>query len=87
MRDDILCKIRGEDLGRAVLTLPPIESTAAETVRAVVDAAGIGLVRVTFRKFRKRHHRTSLLFWLAERAELTESVDVVARPGRRYLPR
>ena len=69
MPDDILRKIRGDDLGRAVLKLPPIETTTAETVEAVIDAAGIGRVRVTFRKFRKHHHRTSLLFWLAERAE------------------
>ena len=69
MPDDILRKIRGVDLARAVLALPPCEATAGETVETVIDAAGVGRVRVTFRKFRKKHHRTSLLFWLAERAE------------------
>ena len=69
MPGDILRKIRGDDLGRAVLTLPPIETAASETVEATFDAAGLGPVRVTFRKFRRKHHRTSLLFWLAERAD------------------
>ena len=41
MPDDILRKIRGDDLGRAVLTLSPIETTAAETVEAVFDASGL----------------------------------------------
>jgi hypothetical protein len=68
MAEDVLSKIRGDELGRAVLTLPPIETTDATTVEAEFDAANVGRVRVVFRKFRK-HHRTSSVFWLAESAE------------------
>ena len=72
MPEDILRKIRGEDLGRATMSLPPIETTEAETIEATFDAANVGRVRVTFRKFRKQHRRNRLLFWLAETAERVE---------------
>ena len=69
MAENVLTRIDGAELGRLVLTLPDVTATTAETVEAVIDAANVGRVKVTFRKFRKRYHRTSLLSWLAESAE------------------
>ena len=69
MAENVLSKISGDELGRAVLTLPPIETAATETVQAVFDAVNVGRVRVRFRKFRGKHHRSNLVFWLAESAE------------------
>ncbi len=57
MPEDVLAKTRGDELRAAVLTLHDVTTHAADTVTAVLDATGIGPVRVVFPKFRSRHHR------------------------------
>ena len=54
----MLSKIRGEDLGRALLMLPLVSTHEGETADAVIEAVGVGRVRVTFKKFVYRHGRS-----------------------------
>jgi hypothetical protein len=70
--ENILARINGEELGRAVLKLPDVTAHEAETVVAEFNAANVGKVRVLFRKFHHKRGRSSHTFWLAARAERIE---------------
>jgi hypothetical protein len=64
--ENILWRIRGDDVGRASSTLPPRTKDSPETIETVIEVAELGPVRFTFRRFRER--RFGRYFWTCERA-------------------
>lgn len=68
--ENILRRLRGDDVGRATLALPPCLKDSPETIETTLEVAELGRVRFTFRRFAER--RFGRYFWTCERAELED---------------
>lgn len=79
----ILGRVPGQYIAAAGKNLPDPTTSTAEEVSAVVDAAWLGQVRVTFRRSRVRHHKHSHWFWAAFRAD---AVSAPAPPASPHEP-
>ena len=62
-----LRKLRGDDVGRATLALPPCTRDSPETIETVTEIEGFGPVRFTFRRFHER--RFGRHFWVCDAVE------------------
>jgi hypothetical protein len=67
--DNLLAAVPGHLIGAASLTLPDPATSPVDELAAEVDAPDVGRVRITYRRRRIRHHRSSRWAWLAVRAE------------------
>lgn len=76
----ILGEVPGQFIAEASAALPAAESAPAESMTADVSAAGLGLVRITYRQQRMRHGRQSHWAWVAvAAAKLGERLASQAR--------
>ena len=65
---NLLRRIRGEDVGRALNTLPACESTIATEIETVIDVPELGRVRITFTRFVQKRGKLRREFWNPQRA-------------------
>ena len=76
MPENLLPKLRGEDIAKANKSLPPCREDSPETMTAAVEVPHYGLVVITFSKFRQRFHKSRRWFWVAESAALHDAEDL-----------
>jgi hypothetical protein len=70
--ENILRRIRGDDVARALAELPPCDATAATELDAVIEVPELGRVRFTFARFEHRRGKLRREFWTVERAVRVE---------------
>jgi hypothetical protein len=51
------------------LQLPPAETATADEMSVVIDAGGLGRVRIYYRRHRYRHYRNTRWMWAVSRAD------------------
>jgi len=64
----ILAQLDGGLIGGTVSHLPPAETSVEPKVWIDVQAAGLGLVRIRYRRHRSKRGKSSYWFWVAEHA-------------------
>jgi hypothetical protein len=67
--DNILATVPGQYIGEASLTLPLPETATVDEMAVEVEAAWVGKVRITYRRWKYRHQRTTRWAWSAVSAE------------------
>jgi hypothetical protein len=68
----ILERIGGQHVAQALQTLPPAQSSTAETIEAELEVPGIGRVRFTMRRCKSRKGKSSHYYWSTTKAILME---------------
>lgn len=65
----ILAQVPGQFIAQASQTLPPAGTAEDRDYPVEIDAGHLGAVRITFRKQKAKHGKSSHWFWSAKRAE------------------
>lgn len=71
---NILSRLRADDIGGALRTLPNCETVTTKYMEASYDVPGIGKVLFLCRRFRYRHGKSVTWFWTAENAILEDDL-------------
>ena len=67
-QENMLSKVPGQYVAQAILSLPEAQLSVGEVMEATIEVPGLGRVKITCRKFRRRKGRAARVFWTAERA-------------------
>jgi hypothetical protein len=73
--ENILRRIRGEDIARAAQQLPECTAQGPAKLEASIDVLDLGRVRITFARFVQERGKLRRRFWTAERATLIDAVE------------
>jgi hypothetical protein len=73
MYENLLPRIPGPYLARALNTLPPAETAPDEIMEAIINVPELGTVRITAKRFRHKKGKAVMYFWTASRAERVDN--------------
>lgn len=65
--ENILRRIRGDDVSRAASTLPKYTAESPPELEAVIDVLELGRVLFAFKRFEQKRGKLRGYFWTAER--------------------
>jgi hypothetical protein len=75
MSENLLPRIHGQYIARALQTLPNASTVLDTQMDATLDVPGIGLVRITAKRFKHKKGKAVAYFWTAEKAVIVRGAD------------